>query len=252
MNDINFSLLITSRNNDKLLRCVKSCIDTAKYPEQNEIIVLIDYDDHNSLDMLKDPVFMTQNIHTIIRPPSGHHEPFNMTKYYLNHGAKYSSGKYVWSMNAECKIETQDWDEILTEYIDKFLADKPDRLLYVAMDDNTNYLKGVMNQYGCCFPITSRESINALGGHMPGELTFWGADVVLYEIYSAISYPRILLATDVKISHESVHNGDIPIEEVQDQIDRCEKLSYVGGLEPPQKQWYINNLNAAISKYNTE
>ena len=106
MTDINFSILIVARGNpDWLLRCVKSFIETAKYPEKNEIIVMLDYDDHDTIDIIKDPIFMTQNIHTIIRPQSGTLEPFSMTKYYVNYGAQHSSGKYVWIVNAAKDLE---------------------------------------------------------------------------------------------------------------------------------------------------
>jgi len=268
MSDINFSIVITARNQPaNLLRCVKQFIAKAKYPEKNEIIIMTDYDDHDTIDIFKDDIFQHYNIHTILRPQSGILQLFNMTKYYVNHGVRYSTGKYIWSVNAECKPETEHWDDIFITHIEQYLADKPDRIVYIGMDDDTQTpeavahgphkdlpgWKGVdrMKTYGCCFPLTTRETHDAMGMHLPEELTFWGADVVFYQIFKALPYDRILWLLDkVKILHESVHNGKIPLDEGgQAALDRNIKLSYVGNLTPPQRVNYINKLSSAIANY---
>jgi len=244
---------MAARNNPKwLIRCIKSFIDLAKYPYENEIIVMLDYDDHNNIDALKDPVFFNPNIHTIIRAQSGIFQKFCMSQYYINHGALYSTGKYVWSVGSDCQVETVHWDDILKKNIEQYLLDKPDRIAYIVINDDThmdnpNVETDKIYKDGCCFPLLTRESVNAIGGLLPKEVTFWGADIMLYNIFKLLPSDRILWCQDkVKILHESIHNNKISPENGASTHTRCNKLSYVSGLTPNQLFEYRQKICYAI------
>ena len=266
MADINFSIVIAARENAHWTkRCVQQFINKAQYPDKNEIILMIDYDDHDNIDILKDPVFDTYNIHTIVRRQSGKLNPFSMTDYYMNYGAAYSSGKFIWCVNSECEPATENWDGILLNNIETYLQDKPDRIVYIVIDDDTHtgsYVKEnassqklmwkpddtKLKRFGCCFPICSRESYNALGIMFPKEIAFWGADTALYQIFSALPINRILFLTQVKLLHESIHNGKISVADGHNTHERCNKLSVITSLTEEQKYIYINRLYFNICK----
>ncbi len=237
--DAVFSLVIPSRGRTAFLRdCLDSFFDKAKNPHLVEAVVVLDYDDPESIAMMTGyGDAAKRNLLTAIRQRNRH-----IIKYYHNYGAQCSSGRYVWILNDECLIENPHWDEMLLPRIERFLSDKPDRLLYVVVDDDTHARQGALETQGCCFPIVSRETVDVQNGIFPPELWMWGADIDLYRIFTGLPESRILRATDVKVLHRSYHNETQPVDQTQADVMRCEE----NRLSPEGLQEYIRRLGRRL------
>lgn len=233
--DAVFSLIIPSRGRASLLRsCLDSFFAKAKNPQLVEAVVVLDYDDPESIAMTTGYGAATKwSILTLIRQRNRH-----IIKYYHNYGAQCSSGRYVWILNDECLIDNPHWDAALLPRIESFLSDKPDRLLYVAVDDDTHARQGTLETQGTCFPIVSRETVDAQNGIFPPELWMWGADIDLYRIFSGLPEPRILWANDIRVLHRSYHNNTRLVDATQADVMRCEE----NRLSPEGLQEYIRRL----------
>src|SRR5271170_6507798 len=108
--DVVFSLIIPSRGRTAFLRdCLNSFFEKAKNPQLVEAVVILDYDDPESITFMTGYGAATKrNLLTAIRQRNRH-----IIKYYHNYGAQCSSGRYVWILNDECLIENQHWDATL-------------------------------------------------------------------------------------------------------------------------------------------
>jgi glycosyl transferase family 2 len=238
LTDVQFSLIIPSRGRATLLlECLDSFFTSAAMPKQVEAIVVLDHDDAASAEAVHDYVKRKgQFVCVLLRPRRQ-----NMVVCYYNYGAQASTGRYVWVLNDECLVQNAAWDRMLADRIDAFLADKPDRLIYVAMTDDTHLGQFAFTQ-GCCFPILSREVVDAQNGIFPQEMTMWGADITEYEIFTCLPENRILRVPEIELVHRSPHNGRREADQTANEIRNRLHVP----LSEPQKQRYIDVLSALI------
>jgi hypothetical protein len=111
-----------------------------------------------------------------------------------------------------------------------------------------------MIQGACAYPITTKESVETIGGTMPNEITSWGADTAMFNIYKSLKAHRILNLSDkILIWHWSYHTGRThrnnfsPDKSGYEGDDIAYSLSTkVLNLTSQQHQSYVNKLNEKI------
>ena len=232
------SIFICSRNRYELLTStILSIKEKARDPNNYELALLIDNDDNNVVDIVN---FLRavdiRNYQLIIRPRQPTFQ-VGLT----NYGAQVCRGKYIWTINDECEVLTDLWDDHIIKACDQYLTDKPDQILYYGIYDDTHARIHVHETHGCCFPLLSATAIDTLECMIPNELGKAGADTELYKIFLELknkhAINRILWDLDLKVNHRSGGNGYRPYDETQ--------YTYTTGrsqLFPHEMDHYVNKL----------
>lgn len=246
--NINFSLIVPTRNRFELLKNnMPTFFKLAKHPTQVEIILIVDFDDPSIQDVLS---LLTglPNTYLICQ-----HRTSYLIKDYNNKGSQFSTGKYIWILNDECEMTTNHWDEILTKKIENFLQDKPDRILYTLINDDTHYSAGVHHVSGCCFPVLTKEAVDCLNGIMPPEINAHGADYAIYHIFKAAMHPRTLDCFEVALIDHSSNNHFGSYKNKRKEPDKTQTdincFSSKTQLTKEEYNYYINLINKEISKH---
>jgi hypothetical protein len=248
ISDINFSLIIPTRDRFDLLKeNVPTYFKMAKNPSKIEMILITDFDDPSNIDILS-LLSSTPNTYLISQHRTGY-----LIRDYNNRGSQMSTGKYIWILNDECEMTTYHWDEILVNKMENFLSDKPDRLLYTLINDDTHYSAGVQHLAGCCFPILTKEAVDCINGIMPPEINAHGADYAIYHIFKSAMRPRVLDCFEVALIDHSSNNHFGSYKHKRKNPDTTQKSidcsSSVTQLNQKQYDYYIALLNKEISKY---
>lgn len=236
--DIDFSLIIPTRERvNKLEGCLLSFFNKAKRKHNNEAILIVDHDDRTIRDFSEFILHHNLNVRilTVWRSEM-------MIRDYNNYGAQCSTGRYIWMLNDDYEMVTDNWDEVLKNHIESFCATNGDRVAYVMINDSTHSEENwnCMDHAGCCCPIMPRESVEAMNGVMPWQIHSWGADIALFHIFRLLPKPRMLnLTKEVKVLHHCRHNGTAAIDEISRRIERISVKQGVGGEE---QQAYIRRL----------
>jgi len=109
-----------------------------------------------------------------------------------------SKGKYLWILNDDVEIRTNNFDKILEEEIEHYLSKKSDRIFYGKCDETFRIRKRgwleqkYHNMDYACYPIITRETFEALGFFLPLEIAKSGADIALSAIMKGSIYDRSL------------------------------------------------------------
>lgn len=241
-----FSIIIPSRERPHLLtKCIESFYKNAINPTYVETILILDYDDPTlpSIFSFLNSSPYNEHIRTIIRSRSK-----KIIRDYNNAGTQLSTAKYVWIINDDVEIKTEGYDNILIYSINRFLRHYPDRLLYVLINDDIHvHLEKEFGNYGCCFPIISKETADVICGVMPSEIDAWGADTELWRIFRGIKENRILdLTGKIQLKATTIHNDSlIEMDNTQDGMFRASKYRSLTDL---QLNHYIELMNSRIDK----
>src|SRR5579859_7547389 len=154
--DIKISLIIPTRNRFSLLQnCIRSFFEKATSQSVVEAIMVCDFDDCTVRNMDEIALTNNWNLKMVFQRQSN-----MIIRDYNNYGSQCSTGKFIWILNDECEMVTKNWDEILCDKCEEFLVDKPDRIVYVKIDDSTHTSWRREDELGCCFPILSREAVD--------------------------------------------------------------------------------------------
>lgn len=232
------SCILPSRGRPELLRqCIKSFNE--KSSAGVEFWIAFDIDDGTS--HLLDEFILSTNYDVkyikVARSDYFHRD-------YHNRLIRLCSGKYIVGLNDECEVVEKDWDLVLSRSIEEFLADKPDRVCYIYINDSTHQGGNAHVGCGSCFPIITREAYLASGCYIPSEIPMWGGDIMLYNIYKSLHVNRILdLQSRLTFLHHSFHNGTRALDSNTDRIRRipsCVQFSFSD---------YINRLDNYIKSF---
>ena len=244
MKDYFITLWIASRKRPQLLeRCIKSFIDNAFDAKVIQLLLLVDRDDQDSIDLVLnlDKTY-TQNLTIIIRKQGD-----TLVDYYNNYAAQCSNGHLIWGLNDECECIINHWDYLLLKRYTKDILPKQDKVFYLIIDDDSHYKNKTVHELGCCFPILTKEAVQSLGFFMPPQIEWQGADVALFKIFKTLmtsfNVERILMCDNVKVTHFSYNNGDIPADETQ---LRSYEISKTTGLNPAELEYYATILYKKI------
>jgi len=241
--DIDFSLIIPTRDRiSKLQGCLLSFFNKAQRKGNNEAIVIVDHDDIGIRSFSDFVLYHQMNVKilTVWRSEM-------MIRDYNNYGAQCSLGKYIWMLNDDYEMTTDHWDALLKKKIEDFCGSNGDRVCYVMVDDSTHSPSNwnCLDSKGCCCPIQTRESVEALNGVMPWQINSWGADIALYHIYRNLPKPRILdCVKDVKVLHYCRHNNTAEVDEISRRIERIsQKRGHINGQEMAE---YVDRLRGML------
>ncbi|MEK6878952.1 MAG: hypothetical protein AABY22_05055 [Nanoarchaeota archaeon] len=253
---INFSLIIPTRKRVPLLRkCVDSFFSLAKNPFQIEAIILQDFCDLETPSLYSYFNSTNFNIKLLLQRRSN-----LLITHYHNFGSQVGIGLYTLILNDDAYCVLQNWDEIILNRLNEFLIDKPDRILYSLTNDNIHYqgdhgnfapphdkdfTKVNIRTHGTCFPILSKETLDAQNCLMPNELEGWCADNELYKIFEKLKQNRICDITDIKfLQATTVHNKSL--NEQDETQSHMNEITKTHELTPSQQKVYIDKLNASI------
>lgn len=246
--NIEFSLIMPTRNRFELLKDnVSTFFKFAKNPDRVEMILIMDFDDPSIKDTM-DLLANLSNTYLVCQHRTGY-----LIKDYNNRGSQLSTGKYIWILNDECEMITKNWDEILANKMEAFLKDKPDRLLYTLINDDTHYSAGIQHCSGCCFPVMTREAVDCINGIMPPEINAHGADYAIYQIFKAAVKPRTLDCFEVALIDHSSNNHFGSYKHKRKPPDTTQKdincSSSTTQLTKEEYDYYINLINKEIFKH---
>lgn len=237
---MNVSIIVPTRSRlQRLTNMLHSVYDKAKEPDKVEVVLVYDNDDTETYDFLQSILEEIPNSKALNRDRSP-----NLNNDYLNYAAKHTQGKYIWGLGNDNEIVTENWDEVLINKCEAFLLNKRGRILYGYVADDIHDDAPFWTGGGCCFPIVSRESYEALGWFFPPEITKWGADHWLWIIYKSLKENRILdLRKDLKVLHYCHHNGRCERDELNREMERG---SYNNWLSDIAITDYAKKLNDRI------
>jgi hypothetical protein len=243
-----FTLFCASRGRPGLLvECFDSFFLQASDVTQMEFIIAIDFDDHDTGDVI-DQYALDTGFNIVKLTCHRSIEPGND---YLNRAAQIARGDLLWVLNDECVVTSDNWQDVLSESVSYFLHTQNDEIAYIICDDGTHVSRNDVNHRrvrdsGCCFPILTKDAVKAMGCFFPTEIVGWGEDIALYSIFAGLAESRILdLSDHLKVDHRSCHNGT---REKDEGFHRMNEISKKCLLTDGERQKYIGRLEAEIKR----
>lgn len=197
-----YSLLIPTRERtDKLQNCLASIYETTHQKKNIEILIVCDNDDMTSFRMantLREKYERSMEIKVFQRKRSEF-----LNRDYYNFLSDLATGDMHWVLADDLKFLVAGWDTEVTPYIENHFQRFPDRVLCVSMRDNTPPPSHRLPKFPC-FPMFSKEAIQACGFMLSPNTPNWGADYIAYVIYNPIN--RLLQMHErIYLSHISPH-----------------------------------------------
>lgn len=190
-----FSLILNSRGRpSQLYDLLVSIEQTTSSLSSIEVTICVDEDDlltKEWIDNNRYEEFKFQIIFIIITPNTSNLHTN------LNFAASVSSGKFIFGLNDDCLLLSQDWDKLSEEKLNNYLIDKPDGIVYGRTYD-TSVDKGGSKEYAS-FPVLSKKAVEALGFYMDNRFVGWGGDVSCWRIFNEVG--RICDLPDIQIDH---------------------------------------------------
>lgn len=187
-----FSIILNSRGRVPLLKNLISNIEkTTKFLDKTEVLIRIDDDDKESVEFAAENTKSYVKFFIDKRAAS-----LNACLTFL---AQQSSAEFVFQINDDCEILTQNWDEIILNKIQEYRSSKKikDRILYVGVEDNSmDKTPGAKYSSFCAI---SKKAIDVIGLIMYEEFVGLGGDSSIYRVYEAID--RVLNVPEVKMDH---------------------------------------------------
>jgi hypothetical protein len=241
-----WSLILPSRERPALLmELVESFFGNAFAPADIELLVAMDLDDRTAESFEEYAANSPYNIRIMKTKRTNFYH-----RDYHNELCKLASGMYIFGLNDECTILNKEWDRILSNRIEDFLVDKKDRLCYVMIDDGSHIVdentqnagRYTQADYGNCFPLLTRESVEKQGFYIPPEINLWGGDSALWHIWREVDN-RVLWAQDIKVKHNSGHTGTRAWDY---GFARAKEVSKVTGLTKERYDIIVAFLNQVI------
>ena len=231
MNPLLSIFIITKNRVDSLQRLLQS-LSLAYNSSNLDIWVGYDYDDIQTVDFIKkDFLSHKLDISTFLFEGPGTALCTGCQQMYLNRHrdilhpmVERSRGKYFWILNDDVEIRTPNFDIIIEDYIETFLKNKNDRLVYVKTGEVfRNHRRGIRARYlakcdYACYPLITREVFEALGFFLPIQFPTGGADIALAKIFNrsvanrSISIPDVICYDHIDpfVSDTPPHNTTVP------------------------------------------
>lgn len=194
----NFSIVLPSRGRPmQLKRLLDSLVSKTCLYDEVEVLVGIDNDDNITRDFIFKHLsaYDAINLKLVFRQQSS-----NLSNDYYNALCRLSTGKYLWVMNDDCEIMTQNWDVLILEKIRKSNW----KIFVGVVNDSTR--SEILGGAFSCFPMLSREAVDAMGYFFHPEVRSWAADKMLHRLYE--NSGRMLDLTCVDVKHHWEKEGE--------------------------------------------
>ncbi len=217
------SLVCPTRERPKPLRRLLDSIvhNTTDY-SNFELVFIHDDDDVVTAKTLSDLKKHFAQIEMYI-----HHRPrhFNLSNAYYNWAWKkgFLHGDYYWTMQDDVVILTKNWNTLIIEAIESYLADKPDRVCCAFAHDTNNRASIPYDPWGW-YPIVTKEALDTLHYIYPAHCPTHASEIWLREMYRAIG--RYLPILNVELEQVSYRDfgSIVPIDVVGHRMnDRSEQ-----------------------------
>jgi glycosyltransferase involved in cell wall biosynthesis len=210
------SLLVPTRERlQGIGRLLNSIVSCTKNLQDIEILFGTDEDDiytHQFLNVINhQQLYPTLNISYYKRPRSEF-----INRDYYNWLAAFAKGDYIWAVADDLVFLVPEWDKLILEKAETYLADKPDRIVCLGIKDNTPKPKVTLPQFPC-FPMITKEAYNFFGFILHPQIPTWGADYLLYLLYTGAK--RYLEICDyVYLEHISWHTKAVEEDKISSRI----------------------------------
>ena len=240
MSKIIFSAFLNSRGRPALLEnALDSLYATCSDAESLETLVRCDSDDLETIEFLKTADY--PNLRYFVGP-----RPSNLIESY-NELVSKAVGEYLFVLNDDVQILTENFDLIALEKIDDFKRKYKiwDNVLMCSTSD-TSIDKTAGQKYSS-FVIISKEAVMALGYFMNEKYVTLGADAHISRIYYAID--RVVDCSDILLDHifhndlNKVLNPDLTAHEYRQKawITSPDPFSFDITEEVNKLKKYISN-----------
>lgn len=201
---MNWSLVFPTRERLELLEgMLRSIMETAFDINRVEAVIYVDDNDPVTVPALNYLRLAYPFAHFNVGPRRA-----NFSIFYYTQPALGSTGRNVMALNDDTRFITHHWDKIGAEAMDEARARWKDGIFMGKCDD------GLKASYPC-FPVLSREALQALGWVFHPEFTTWGADIHLHKVMSDPCVGRVI---DLPFSVEHICHHTMKRE--QDHVNR--------------------------------
>lgn len=210
------SILVPTRERPDKLKNFLECLYKDTHKKKNiEILIAVDNDDptYNQVES----IISSSNARFFAdcRIVRRNRSEF-LNRDYYNWMADQATGDLIWCLADDVTTVRNGWDTIVIEHVQRFFEQHPDRIVCVSIKDNTPPPSHRLPKFPC-FPMFSREAINALGWMLPPNIPTWGADYIIYTIYHPLG--RVLQIHDQNyINHVSWHTKQIEVDATNERI----------------------------------
>jgi len=232
----NFSLIVPTRGRISSLNQYLQSVDmTVKFKERITVIIVYDNDDKATKDFLPNIVNKYKfKVKCCERPRTN----FINKDYYNFGGEQCDDNTDYFFINADdVRFVVMEWDTIVESKIEMFCNGKPDRIVGIGVKDNTPKPKPSLPQFPC-FPLVTKEAFKHFGFILHPFLPTWGADVLMYILYSGIN--RYLPIDDkVYMHHIGVHTKTGPKDETAQHVERV--FNALKGNPKHNVDWHWQN-----------
>lgn len=252
--DYKISVVIPTRGRIELLRkCLLSILDKSfKSDRLFEIILVIDYDDDETLNFVREfsdrfkfvcgRTKMPLNSLSVILTERSEY----MQRDYNNVGANAAKGDLIFILNDDCIMTTTDWDKKLVDY---YIKNKPDDdIMLIACSDNTHNdksldLKGQVRtneDHGACFPIFTKTFCDIFNGVFPPEFKMWCVDTVMNSLFK--KFDRRYSFKELYIEHISYHTKTRDPDSINHHVSNVSNSC----IPPDSISYYFDTISRYI------
>ena len=210
-----FSLLVPSRERTlEFTRFITSVEKMTRNKEDLEILIAVDNDDFYTQEYVQNIInkyLGVLDIQMFIRERT---EMLNND--YYNWLASKAKGDYMWVLADDLEIVVPNWDIEVAQEITNFIVKYPDKIFCISIKDNTPPPSHRIPKFPC-FPMLSREAIEATGWILFPKTPTWGADYITFCIFDPLD--RILkLHNKNYLVHYSYHTKTAEIDKTNWRI----------------------------------
>ena len=204
-----YSLLVPTRNRENMVANYLDSVYKMTHKKNDiEVLFVCDEDDDASQNYVKR--FQKQYERTIdIKLFTRGRTEFINEDYY-NFLAHKASGDYLWIQADDLEMTQPGWDTRVSEAVEHYAKDKPDKIFCISIKDNTPVPRHTMPKFPC-FPMFPKQVLEFLGYLLYPTVPTWGTDYIAYVTFQPIN--RLLEIHDANyINHISHHTKQVEVD----------------------------------------
>jgi len=212
-----YSLLCPTRHRvHAIRRLLESLVFTTNCKQDFEILFAIDTDDKETKDFFDLSLSTNQYSDLNIRPLYRERSEF-LNRDYYNWMASQAKGDFYWAIGDDVVFQVINWDIHIINHLNKYLENKPDKIVCAGIKDNTPKPKPTLPQFPC-FPLISKEAFKTLGFLLHPNIPTWGADYLIYLLYTQANR-YLVIDDDCYLLHIGIHTKTGPKDETAQSVE---------------------------------